>query len=153
MLLPEGVVHLGHVSHEGPVGREEVVEAHGVEDVVEVARRGDEEGPRDSVTEALFREKAVELLADRAGSAVEVILVVNRCGPEAVIAEEGEPAVQLGQILQVEAVDVQGVAELVIPGLVAVMLDQPVVEKCAHSSIPKWRAISTADRVPSSWNP
>lgn len=76
---------------------------------------------------SLAVNRARELGADRAGAAVEIVLVVDGRGPEAVVAEEGKTAVQLRQVLEVEAVNVQGVLEPVVPGLVAVMLDLSVV--------------------------
>ncbi len=94
-----------------------------------------------------------ELLSDGAGTAVEVVAVMDGDRLYAVVPEQGQVHVELGQLVQVQAVNIEGVPEGVEGRPEPGMLDVSVVNPRPHNSIPKVRATATADFTASSWNP
>ncbi len=92
--VAEGVVHLGHRPAQRVVRRQPQIEAHGVEDVMPVARRGQQHHARRVRIAAGPAHLLAARLGQRARGPVKVVAVVDRHRPHAVVAEALDLSVQ-----------------------------------------------------------
>ena len=153
MGVAEGVVHLDEHREHLPGRVQAEKEAGRVEHVVELAQGGDQHDSRRLRVQAMLAQPPADLVPERRRAGMEVVAVVQGDGPNAVVAE---PAALVGQridFVQVEGVEMQGVAELVPGDAAAGVAQLAGVEPRVHRSACRWATAWWAERTASSWKP
>jgi hypothetical protein len=114
VLFAEGVVDLGDDAHKFVPRRHAVVKAHGIENIVEVAGRRDEQDARYQVDIHFLLYNPQKLIPYGTLFLIEIVPVVNRGRSKVVVAKKREGPVKFTQFAQVETVEIEGVAEMVL---------------------------------------
>jgi hypothetical protein len=114
VLFAEGVVDLGDDAQKLVLLRQAIVKAHGIENIVEVAGRRDEQHVLYQVDIHFRLYNPQKLVPYGTLFLIEIVPVVNRGRSKVVVAEKREGPVKVTQFAQVETVEIEGVAEMVL---------------------------------------
>ena len=122
-----------------------------VEDVPENAKLGEREHALDDG--AALRAEADDRLFQRRAVAVQVVAIAKRDDVPAIAGDQGEPALDLRELVQIEQEIRHAIAERVAARPTARMHERAFVEPGSHHGTPSAAAARTPDASPSSWNP
>ncbi len=152
--LAEGVAHLGDDRRQLPAGGVAVEVADRVEDVAQQPQVGEQHDPaaRPERDPALGQEGG-DVLLRRPVRVAQVVAVAEAEDVRAVVAEQRQAPVELGQLVQVEPVEADRVAEDVARRGRARVQQRALVERRPHHGAPSSPAARSPDARPSSWKP
>ena len=100
---------------------------------MELAQPGDQDDPGGVAIDTVFSQRPPDLVGERRIPIFQEVAVMEGQRPDAVVAEPKGGPIEPVEIIQVQGVEVKGIAEGVVGRMAADMTQDPRVQKRTHS--------------------